>query len=240
MKNNLIILSMLLGFLQLNGQCTETGSKWEISWESCETQASPNTDLPAAHWILYDLGSVYTISELLVFNHNFEPNKGFNGTTVHFSNDRTNWYLAWNGNLPMASGQENYAGFKIDAFNTIEARYVLLSAQSNHGDPSCAGISEIQLTAFEKGNDSPNDENNGFVVSFYPNPTSGSVTLLGLQQRSQIQAFAMNGQLVRSFSLQDGQSEINLSGLSAGFYVLRIVDLESGSSVSRKIIKTAD
>jgi len=76
----------------------------------------------------------------------------------------------------------------------------------------------------------------GFIV--YPNPTKNSLTIgssLDLDQ-SVISVFDIAGRRVLNFKLTNNINSIDVSGLSAGEYILRVITKENGIS-SQKFIK---
>ena len=78
---------------------------------------------------------------------------------------------------------------------------------------------DIELSAFF--NFTSVDED-GFVnVSLYPNPANNIVRIEGLEGKHEIQIYNAYGMLVKTDYI-DGDSEIDLSSLSAGYYFLRV------------------
>lgn len=78
----------------------------------------------------------------------------------------------------------------------------------------------------------PRKENAAWKV--YPNPSSGSITIKpGLQGKQRVLLLDQHGALVRS--MDSAVDTLTIDGLSAGLYVLRLID-ESGGMVTRKII----
>ncbi|SOE21392.1 F5/8 type C domain-containing protein [Spirosomataceae bacterium TFI 002] len=122
----------------------------EFSWESCSAgAANPN---PArgglTKWVKYDFGKRYKFDGSRIWNYNVtgETDKGFKTVVVDYSQDGTTWtQLGGNYTWPIASGSSDYGGFNGPNFNQKLARYVLVSAVANWGDPSCAGFSKLTL-----------------------------------------------------------------------------------------------
>ena len=78
---------------------------------------------------------------------------------------------------------------------------------------------DIELSAFFNFTSVGED---GFAnVNLYPNPANDIVRIEGLEGKHEIQIYNAYGMLVKTESI-DGDSEIDLSGLSAGYYFLRV------------------
>jgi hypothetical protein len=73
-------------------------------------------------------------------------------------------------------------------------------------------------------------------IHVYPNPASGMVTVRSTEVFSRIDIFNMTGEKIFSVSAEGTKTEINLSQLSAGVYILKLVKAD-GSAVMRKVIK---
>lgn len=123
----------------------------EFSWLSCGNSGeNPNTNRVAqTNWIKYDFNNIYTLNGTRVWNYNVasETNKGFKNVVVDYSLDGTTWtQLGGIYQWPQAPGTSDYSGFSGPNFNTIKARYVLISSVDNWGG-SCSGFSKITFDA---------------------------------------------------------------------------------------------
>ena len=93
MKKTTTILTavVLLGLeLTLVGQqaCQQDVAPiWENSWSSCQSSTNPNLSRGAGHWIMYDLGAGYRLSNSRIWNYNKsgETNVGFKDVVVDVS-----------------------------------------------------------------------------------------------------------------------------------------------------------
>jgi hypothetical protein len=72
------------------------------------------------------------------------------------------------------------------------------------------------------------------AINIYPNPTQGSITISGAPQKTKIRIADMMGRQVYAGQLQS--SEINLTDLPPGSYVLQLSD-DAGNRIMRKIVK---
>lgn len=70
--------------------------------------------------------------------------------------------------------------------------------------------------------------------SIYPNPTEDFINIQGNEKIREAAVYEMSGKLVSRMT--DQKNQINLTGLSAGIYVLKIVDVK-GNVSTEKIIK---
>jgi hypothetical protein len=102
--------------------------------------------------VTFDLGGLYLIDQIQVWNYNENPpnltNRGVNAVTINFGAT-----AALGGTVPgitnfaQANAQETYAGEVFDSFTPFEARYIEFDIDSNHGDGSgFYGLSEVQFS----------------------------------------------------------------------------------------------
>jgi len=78
---------------------------------------------------------------------------------------------------------------------------------------------DIVLAAFFEGTGI--DEDGFSNVSLYPNPANDIIRIEGLEDEHEIQIYNAFGMLVMTTTLQ-GDGEVNISGMSAGLYLIRI------------------
>ena len=134
------------------------------SWQSCSTTApNPNPARTSnTHWIKYDFSSKYKFKSSRVWNYNVsgDTDKGFRQVVVDYSEDGNTWLpLGGTYNWPQAPGNADYGGFIGPNFNDRKARYILVTALNNHGDPLCSGFSDITFDAIHcDDKDTPCDD----------------------------------------------------------------------------------
>jgi hypothetical protein len=123
---------------------------WGDTWTSYETASSPNPARGDSVWIHYDLGHLYGLGLMHVWNGNEDGStaRGPSSVTIDYSTDGTNWTeLGTFDDWPEATGEEDYTGFDGPDFAGASARYVLITVNDNHGDNWGDSISEIKIVA---------------------------------------------------------------------------------------------
>lgn len=117
------------------------------AWVSCQVSPSPNSVDPSGHWILYDLGQLYPLGQFTLWNYNDPKNldRGVNQYEIAISTDATSWTSAGIYNLNVSDGSAFYEGEAGPHLGDVLARYVLITAISNHGG-ACYGMSEVRIS----------------------------------------------------------------------------------------------
>jgi len=121
-------------------------TSWFNSWISCSTSPSPNSDRGDIHWIMYDLGHIYPLGELQIWNGNIpdSTDMGLQNIIIDFSEDGTNWKELGSFTLTESSSSSIYEGEMVADFDQSLARYVLINAESNYGG-NCYSMSEMKI-----------------------------------------------------------------------------------------------
>ncbi len=129
----------------------------DAGWLSCTTSANPNIARGSGHWIMYDLTFPYSLTELHLWNYNHPQflNRGARQIIIDVSNDGTNWTHVETVELPQANGRSTYEGVNIMNFNNTQARFVLITVQTNWGG-SCFGLAEVRIGVNSTLNCEPN------------------------------------------------------------------------------------
>ncbi len=70
-------------------------------------------------------------------------------------------------------------------------------------------------------------------ITIYPNPTNGTIKIIGTERISNVTMLDLNGKAI-NYTMSNG--EINLAGLQNGIYILKISDQEN-KSIFKKIMK---
>jgi hypothetical protein len=104
------------------------------------------------------------------------------------------------------------------------------------------GDNDAFLAAYNLGVVTSLEEPSGYIkadngILAYPNPTAGSVTLMGKALNTEAQLYSISGQLVKTYRLVKNafQQSINLEELDTGVYFLVIIGEEGKQQV--KIVK---
>ena len=78
-------------------------------------------------------------------------------------------------------------------------------------------------------------ENKDNVYNIYPNPTNGNITVNG-ESINMVEVYNLCGQKVMAIEANSSNVNVNMSALSTGVYMVRIVD-ENGNATVNKVIK---
>lgn len=119
--------------------------------------------------VTFDLGGLYTIDQIQVWNYNENPpnltSRGVNAVTINYgATPALGSSVPGITNFAQANAQDTYTGEVFDSFTPFVARYLEFDIDSNHGDTSgFFGLSEVQ-----------------FEGSLIPEPTSALLGGLGL------------------------------------------------------------
>ena len=102
--------------------------------------------------VVFDLGAVYTLDELRVWNYNEVnlPNRGVRGVTVNYGTTASlGSTVTGISEFAQASGLSNYTGETFDLSSApIKARYIEFDIDTNWGDGNTFyGLSEVQFNA---------------------------------------------------------------------------------------------
>lgn len=148
MRQITLFLFILIFPFLLYSQCETDhhSTNWQDSWSSCQASMSPYPIRGYSHWIEYDFGQVYTLTKTHVWNYNVtdQTGRGFKSVVIDYSIDGVNWTTQGYHTFPEATGLNNYDGFEGPSFESVQARYVLITAYTNWG-ADCVGISEIKF-----------------------------------------------------------------------------------------------
>ncbi len=162
--------------LSLYAQCypDRHSTNWFDGWVSCQMQENPNKSLGNSHWIQYDLGALYRIDAVKIWNTNDPANLNFGSKVlqVDYSEDSVTWKNAGDILLDKADGTNRYEGADWIPTDIPKARYLLFTVKENHGG-KCAGFAEIRFSAekIKINTSQPNPSAaSSLVVHAEPNP----------------------------------------------------------------------
>jgi hypothetical protein len=234
MRITLLAVLILLG-QALSAQCypDRHNTNWYDAWISCETSVGPIASYGERHWVQYDLGHLYLLGDLTLWNLN-HPDRldaGVQTMNIDISEDGETWTNMGLYSLAIANGESTYEGEVVLDFDEAEVRYILLTIEDTYGDGECAGISEMKAEV--QGVISNVAESLSpdacFQVSLYPNPHQD---LFNARIEStcggnlDIDLYDATGRLVQTQRI-NGASEIEQltlgdTSLPAGIYFLSV------------------
>lgn len=120
-------------------------------WISCTKSTNPNALRGASHWIRYEFNTVVNLFDMTIWNLNHPDyiKDGFNTVIIDVSTDGSSWTLIDTFTFPKAPGSGFYEGFRGPDLGGVTARYLLITALSNHGG-GCYGLSEMRVYTTEQ------------------------------------------------------------------------------------------
>ena len=200
-------------------------TSWTDAWVSCETSDSPNQKRDPGHWIMYDLGSQYSLHESTIWNFNVPDSteRGMKDIIIDYSNDAQEWTELTEYEALEAPGSAFYQGDEGPDFDGVVARYVLVSVLTSYGD-ACVGMSEMKINAtIATSTNIPSTELD-IELTANPNPASEytNITLGEYEEGMKYSLADMSGKLMKQGSITSQEMKINTSTLPAGSYALTV------------------
>jgi len=101
--------------------------------------------------VTFDLGGLYEITSIQVWNYNENPpnltNRGVNAVSVNYGTTAAlGSSVPGITNFAQADATETYTGEVFDSFTPFQARFIEFDIDSNHGDANTFyGLSEVQF-----------------------------------------------------------------------------------------------
>ncbi|MBK9736219.1 MAG: T9SS type A sorting domain-containing protein [Saprospiraceae bacterium] len=232
------------------------------AWLSCQTAVSPNPARGSGHWIKYDLGDTYALqtSKFWNFNtparvnsYNNEPwsnsplqgklEDGMKDVLIDISINGTTWVEWGRFNIPKAPGSSFYEGVFGPDFSGKIARYILITAVSNHGG-TCYGLSEIKIKGTPATVSAVADPLLDASMAASPNPLVDN-TLLTLTNFPKgivkLRLVDINGKEVfaKNININTDVTEVPLSssGMISGLYFLHASINGASKSIKLEVFK---
>lgn len=242
-----IIIVLFLSPIHLLSQCypDRHNTSWSDAWISCETRKSPNPNRGLSHWILYDLGKVYPLGIMHIWNLNIpgEENSGIKSMVVDYLLDEENseWQNLGTFEVDKGPGSSIYEGKEVTDWEGAQARYVLLTFPENYGG-NCTGFSEIKFDLHEAEvmTHITHEKVSELSVQAYPNPFKNKFILTiqtDIRENVRYKIVNVLGQVLIDKNVPVHgleQIEINTAKLPAGNYFIFVEQGES--SVSQSLI----
>lgn len=225
---NTIIAITSLAF-NLSAQCIDdTHSPFQNhGWMSCNTSVGPIPDRGDVHWIQYDLGEVYVLDSLYIWNHNVwgETEMGVKTIMMDYSTDQQTWMSLGPFDIEKATGSWKYQGSMGPSLNNAKAQYVVISVLSTFADDlACAGVGEF-LFYLGKSVDVHDTQIVDLDWSISPNPTSDNITLTLPQDIVVVSLSLFNsvGSIVSRIPVPTGnQVTLPIDDLQNGLYYINV------------------
>lgn len=252
MTKYIYLFLFLWGAYQLPAQCVEDINVWKNTWASCQRSANPNSNRGVGHWIMYDFGDIYALSTMRIWNTN-DPNKlnqGFKEVIIDYSTNGQDWAELGTFEFRQGLGTGIYGGFNGPDFKGKQAQFVVITAVSNWGDPTCYGLAEVKFniaskpdpqfltTSLEGDEQSLLDD---VPVVLYPNPAKDEVTLRYLSEQTEpvvLKVYDLMGALIwaEELAVNAGRNEFefNTEGLARGIYMVRLHNQQSTAPIATK------
>lgn len=244
-KSIYLILFCLLS-LNLSAQCylDRHNTSLENAWITCTKQNNPNSVRGNSHWIVYDFGEAHQLGKTHFWNVNTpdRTNMGLKDAVIDYSLDFTNWNEWGEFSLAEANASGFYEGEAGPDLTGINARYVLITINENHGN-ICSGFGEVKIETYGI---STHTEDLALAVqniSLNPNPAVEFSNLKvdsDINQKVRIKILDLSGKSVYEFdqNLNEGENNIKLDLLKypSGQYVVNIENGLQSKSVKLSIV----
>lgn len=221
---NILFCFLALTFWGLQGQeCNYTNHSVNIndSWVSCDRSSNPNPDRENSHWVMYDLGYVYSLGATRIWNYNLagETDKGMRNIVIDYSLDGANWIEATTFQLDEAWGNMDYEGEIGPHLLGIDARFILITSVDTWGS-DCAGLSEVRFDI--EGTVPVNAiESTNNTINLYPNPASRSISIDTEMDIKELVIISSTGHEVTRMNYAQ---QFDISYLPDGIYFLKSIN----------------
>ncbi len=224
----LISLLFLVNADTASSQCFNDGHSPFVlqGWKSCTTSVGPIESRGDRHWVLYDLGHIYNVDSIYIWNHNVwgETGNGVKDVIIDYSTDMINWSTIGPFTVEQAPGSWKYTGtYTLDMF-IAKGRYFLFTIEDTwDSNATCAGLGEIKfLLNPSVGTDDQSPISDWEV---YPNPTYATITINITDYATIQRASVYNslGHLVNDIGLlNSSESTIDFSDYPLGMYFITL------------------
>lgn len=218
-------------------QCYEDrhNTSYTDQWVSCQESENPNLERGSGHWIMYDLGFVYNLGKVHIWNFNVpnQTNAGIKTAIIDYSIDGTSWEEWGSFTIEQANASGFYEGVEGPDLEGIKAKYVIITALDNYGG-SCTGLSEIKIEVLEEVSSTKETPIAGLELSISPNPATTYSTVSFDSEQSMDGYYVVtdiNGRTIKRMpiNINSGRSQVELdvSTYANGNYIFT-VETEQG------------
>ena len=222
------VLCLSLLVFESTGQCLEDShsSFQNQGWLSCKQSDSAIKENGKQHWIQYDFGSMYTLRDIRIWNHNVwgETGQGVKLIKLDYSQDGSNWIGFGNLEVAKAPGSWKYVAPDPIDLASLTAQYVMLTVlETWEANSSCAGIAELRfgIEATTSTDDNPVSIDQFTIV---PNPAADVIRLeFMVYAKRHISIVNPIGQIVKEISdVTHSSIDISVLDLKEGLYYINI------------------
>lgn len=235
---------LMVGLAQLSAQAypDRHSTSQRDAWISCTAAVSPNPARPDGHWIMYDFGDTYAMHQSTLWNLNTPgyDEAGFNEMVIDYSIDGQKWYEFGRFSLEKGNLSGFYQGESGPDFGGLIARFLLISAVSNHGHPTCYGLGEVRINAIPVTITNIEEKRLNLDVVLGPNPFTERTTIKINQLPEDglsYQLLDINGKLIKKNRITQTVFDLDGSDLSSGLYFLAFINPYGIKTVKLEIIR---
>ena len=207
-------------------------------WSTCIKSDNPNPIYASSHWILYDLGHIYSLGSTKFWNYNEHGStmRGAKSVQLSFSTDASHWSDTEAFQLDEAPGHSGYDGQLGPNLGGVEVQYILLTFLDSWGD-SCVGLSEVRFDIKDDISLSTDVFADESQILLFPNPTAGQFIIQGNLKGYDIEILDALGKVTEYLSTIEDRIVIDLSHLPDGLYFVRIRHTSSPKMFMELVLK---
>jgi hypothetical protein len=212
------------------------------AWVSQTKRTSANPSRGSVHWIQYDLGGVYALDKMKIWNINTPDllTVGARIAIIDYSLDGKTWKEWGKIEIEKGSGSINYQGQDGPNFSGLVTRYLLFSITENHGHLTETGLAEIKVN-LKPATVPVKDIISEIKLVAFPNPFVQSVEIdLGeIEDFSDLyyQVTNVSGQVLMNEKIRSRQVQIDGQNLSSGIYTFSVIHPSGKQSIQLTLAK---
>ncbi len=246
MKYLILAAIIMTNVYEIACQCfpDRHNTSYADAWISCNKSVNPNPVHSTSHWIMYDLGYVYVLGQMHIWNCNIPEiqEAGVRRLAVDYSMDGVQWTTWGDTELESTDASGFYEGQEGPDFDGLEARYILLTVKEDLG-ADCACLSEIRIKTSGLSTSTDDPWIPGTALKLFPNPAQDKVIVTlhiqeaveGTLEVSNLSGVIVHAQNVRTLpGLNDFTVPVN--GLPPGLYVAVFSSLKEHVSEQFSVI----
>jgi hypothetical protein len=214
------------------------------TWISNVKTLSPNIARGSSHWIRYELGGIFTLGKMKIWNINNvdKLTSGSKSIIIDYSTDGTKWTEWGKFEVPKADGSTLYSGVEGPDFAGLKASHILITIASNHGHLSEHGLAEIKIDAspITVSTKEENILSSSIEITATPNPFSDeSIIKISNSELSNLkyQLTDMMGRVMMTRPVEDNNIKIDARALISGIYTFSIIHPTGKKSIQLNVVK---